>query len=384
MRILHVVPSISPRRGGPSAVVPTVAAALADRGHDVVVASTDDDGPEHRASPTPLPHKAVTYRIFPRQSRFYTFSWPMTRWLMREASRFQVVHVHAVFSYPSSAAAFAAHRQRVPFILRPLGTLGTYGMKQRRRRLKSLSWQVIEHRMVSSAAIVQCTSELEADEVRALAPNARCIVIPNPVPPPTSSWDGSGFLAAHPELKRCAIILYLGRIDPKKGLEVLVDATADIARSGAAWVVIAGEGEARYVASLRDRARRLGHADRIIWTGFVEGDRRWEALGAATVSVLPSHAENFGVSVVEAMLIGRPVIVSERVGIHTEVASAGAGIVFDGTRAQLERAILKIVQNPKAASVMGTRGKKYAGATYAPTRVAALLEAAYVEAISGR
>jgi glycosyltransferase involved in cell wall biosynthesis len=382
MRILHVIPSISPKRGGPSAVMTTLAAALADRGHDVVVASTDDDGPRHRAPPSVSPRDGVTYRVFPRQLTFYTFSWPLTRWLIRETSTFQVVHIHAAFSYPSSAAAVAARRSRVPFILRPLGTLGAYGVGQRRRQLKWISLRLVERRMVSAAAAIQCTSAAEAAEIRQMIPQAKCIVVPNPVAPPRQGCDdGATFTAAHPELRGRPIILYLGRIDPKKGLEILFAAAARLADVSTARLVICGDGERAYVASLRDLARRLGLADRITWTGFLQGDRRWEALGAATVFVLPSLAENFGISAVEAMLAERPVIVSDQVGIHDEITAAGCGLVFDGTSTELERKMLSILQDPNAAARLSARGKAFAEARYAPARIAEILEDAYLEAV---
>jgi len=163
MKILHVIPSVGPLRGGPSGMIRTLTRELVKAGITVDVATTDDNGPtrldvvlEH-----PVIDEGVTYRYFRRQTRFYSFSWPLTRWLNEHVVDYDLVHIHALFSYPSISAAFWAQRYRIPYIVRPLGVLTRWGMRNRRPWLKRGSFKFIESRILSGAAAVHYTSEQE-------------------------------------------------------------------------------------------------------------------------------------------------------------------------------------------------------------------------------
>src|ERR1044071_2292764 len=125
MRVLHVIPSLGPLRGGPSEVLRRMASGLATAGITVEVATTDDNGPGRLDVPIAdaILEEGVTYRYFPRQTRFYTFSWPLTVWLAGHVGDYDVVHIHALFSYAAIPAAFWARRYGVPYIVRPLGVL---------------------------------------------------------------------------------------------------------------------------------------------------------------------------------------------------------------------------------------------------------------------
>jgi hypothetical protein len=143
MRVLHVIPSIGPARGGPSVVIHTMTRCQAEQGLVVHVATTDDNGSSRLANSEHRPKREgkVTYWIFPRQSRLYTFSFPLTCWLWAHAKDYDVIHIHALFSYPSVVAAICAALAHVPYVVRPLGTLSRWGMLNRRRRLKKLSFR---------------------------------------------------------------------------------------------------------------------------------------------------------------------------------------------------------------------------------------------------
>src|SRR5438105_4900304 len=132
MKVLHVIPSVSPARGGPSEALRVLVDARIQEGVEVDVATTDDDGPRAR-------RRATDCFCFPRQTSFYSFSWPLTTWLMKRARDYDLLHIHGLFSYAPTAAALIAKSQRVPYILRPLGTLAPWGMSHRRPGLKRLS-----------------------------------------------------------------------------------------------------------------------------------------------------------------------------------------------------------------------------------------------------
>ena len=133
LRVLHVIPSVGPRRGGPSVAMRTLARGLTRAGVDVQIATMDDDGPGRLDVPLerPVEEEGATYWYFRRQTRFYSVSWPLTRWLAGRVANFDLVHIHALFSYAAVPASIFARTRGVPYIVRPLGTLNRFGMERR-------------------------------------------------------------------------------------------------------------------------------------------------------------------------------------------------------------------------------------------------------------
>jgi len=363
MKVLHVIPSIAFVRGGPSVVVRTMARYLVQRGLEVDIATTDDNGRERLLVDRQLPLRedGVVYWIFPRQTRFYQMSIPLTRWLRKHVCEYDLVHIHALFSYASVASAFFAKSAGVPYVVRPLGTLNQWGMRNRHRFLKKMSFRLIESYILRDAARVQFTSEQEALEARLLGVDHNPIVIANPVEPSLLGVTRGGFRAAHPELDNRTIVLFLSRLDTKKGLDLLLPAFASVLRHHQdAILIIAGDGDAMFVADLKEQARQLGIDSGIIWAGFLRGEAKDLVLADADVFVLPSYSENFGVAVVEAMGAGIPVIVSDQVGIHREVSGAEAGLVVQCVREQLEIALTKMITDRQLRTKMGRNARELA------------------------
>ena len=363
IKLLHVIPSIASVRGGPSVVVRTMARCLVQRGLEVHIATTDDNGRERLLVDQHLPIRedGVVYWIFPRQTRFYQMSIPLTRWLRKHVCEYDLVHIHALFSYASVAAAFFAKSAGVPYVVRPLGTLNQWGMRNRHRFLKKMSFRLIESSILRGAACVQFTSEQEALEARLLGVDHNPIVIANPVEPSLLGVTRGGFRAAYPELDNRTIVLFLSRLDAKKGLDLLLPAFVSVRRKHPdAILVIAGDGDAMFVADLKEKARRLGIDSGIIWAGFLRGEAKNAVLADADIFVLPSYSENFGVAVVEAMGAGIPVIVSDQVGIHREVSGAEAGLVIQCVPEQLEMALTKMIADRQFRKKMGRNARELA------------------------
>src|SRR5437867_1461685 len=180
MKALHVIPSVGAVRGGPSVMVRTLAPGLAEGGVESHIATTDDNGPDRLDVPCggPVVETGVTYWHFRRQSRFYTFSWPLTTWLARNVGNYDVVHIHALFSYAASPAAYWARRRGVPYVVRPLGVLNRWGMANRRPALKKLSFRWIERPILREAAMIHFTSEQERAEAMDLDIGTRSVIIP--------------------------------------------------------------------------------------------------------------------------------------------------------------------------------------------------------------
>lgn len=337
---------------------------LLNRGLSVDVVTTDDNGLGRLAVPLgrPVVEEGITYFYFPRQSRFYTVSWPLSQWLSAHISDYDLVHIHALFSFAATAGAFWASRNGIPYLVRPLGVLNTWGIRNRRRFLKKLSLRAIERRILANADVVHFTSEEERCEAELVAPMKRSVIIPNPVSVSPSEQRADGlFLTRYPELTERRVILFLSRIDQKKGLDLLLDGYAQIrATIPDTALVIAGNGEDSFVERLRYQAQQLGMQRDVFWTGFLDKAQKQEAFAAAHLFVLPSYSENFGIAVVEAMASGLPVVVSDQVGIHQDVERAEAGLVVRCDANDVSRAVIQILSDGETRSKMSANAVRLA------------------------
>jgi glycosyltransferase involved in cell wall biosynthesis len=365
MRVLHAIGSVSVARGGPSVALFNTIDALRREGIDSEIVTTDDDGDgrrlPRRASNRPAEINGVRTHIFPRQTRFYSASLPMLSWLYRNTADYDVVHAHALFNFAPGVAAATAASAGVPYVIRPAGVLERWGRENRRPWLKRNSLRFFEGPLLSRAAAVQFTSEAERVQAQGLSLPPRQVVIPLAVPI-TVSTDQDGVDAASVEFAGAVRgrpwLLFLSRLDPKKGIERLLDAFALVRQERPdLQLLIAGRGTPAYEASLRARASRLALDDHVRWVGFVEGARKHWLMHGCTAFVLPSSSENFGVAAVEAMAAGRPVIVSHGVAVSEIVARRQAGEVTTLSPMDIAAAIGRLLRNPIRANAMGSRGR---------------------------
>lgn len=350
------------RYGGPIHSVHGLCRALARAGHEVTVLTTNVDGPGD--SPVPLDRPVtldgVSVRYFPsRLLRRLYVSTPLARALPQAVAVADVVHLHSVFLWPTLAAARAAQAAGVPYVLSPRGMLVRELIARRSAWVKRAWIALFERRTIAAAAAVHCTSELEREELLALGLHPReTFVVPNGVELP----------GAPPAAARTDTILYLGRINWKKGLDRLVEAMREIPQGR---LVIAGNDEEGLAPRLRAQAEAAGVAARVSFPGHVEGAAKQELLAAAAVVVLPSVSENFGNAVLEAMAAGCPVVVTKGVGLAEAVASAGAGLVADPDPPALARAIRAYLEDPAARAKAGAAAATLARERYGWDRVAA-------------
>lgn len=381
--MLQVIPSVGPLRGGPSQVVRQLAASLAKAGIESHVATTNDNAARTLDVPlgVPVAEDGVTYWYFPRQLRFYTFSWPLAAWLRANVANYDLVHIHALFSWAAIPASHWAYWKGVPYVVRPLGTLNTWGMTERRPWLKAASFRLIESRIVTHAALMHYTSDQERIEAESLGIRTRAAVIPNPLPSvrrvgsldPTSAdptVTRGAFRRLHPQLGNRPLVLFLSRIDPKKGVDLLLRAFADVrARVDGAVLVVAGDRSSPYAKEMEALAASLGVQADVVWTGFIAGDQKAALLADADVFVLPSHSENFGIAVAEAMGAGLPVVVSDQVAIAGDVAGANAGLVVPRDASAIADAIVQLLSDAELRVAAGRNGQRLATASYSEEAV---------------
>lgn len=387
LNVLHVIPSISAAHGGPSRAIAAMERALTAAGVNVTTATTDDDGPGRRLRRDD--RFAVVNgatRIYIRKwTNFYKVAPGIVPWLWRNARRFDVIHIHAMFSFTSVAAGVVGRLRRVPYVVRPLGTLALYGVTQRRPWLKRVSLRLIEGPILQGAAYVHCTSEAELAEARALGLSFDGGVIPLGVERPTThdpEWKMSKAASRGGVGLRA---LYLSRIDRKKNVEGLLSAFAIIARARPdVTLQIAGDGPADYVAALKAQAMFLSIQRRVEWLGHIEGDAKAAVLEAADVFVLPSHSENFGVAAVEAMLCGLPCILGDGVGIAGEAQAAGAVRLVTPEPRAIAAALAQLLDDGAERGHMGQRALAFAQREYSTAVMAQRLIALYASLANSR
>lgn len=380
MRVLHVIPSLSAVHGGPTQAMASMEHALREQGVHLEIATTDDDGPDrHMAVPLgqAVAHAGTTHWYFPKRTEFYKVSPGLARWLAREAARFDLLHLHALFSFSTTAAARAARKAGVPYVVRPLGTLNHYGLTQRRRWLKSFSMALVERRILEHAAAVHFTSEAEAAQARKLGIAWREAIIPLGSEAPPASGAGP-----FEPLKGGPCVLYLSRLDPKKNLEGLLQACALLVPDFPGLrLLIVGDGSPAYVHELKSLARRLGLEPRVIWAGHLQGAAKAQAFAAADVFALPSFSENFGIAAAEALSAGLPCVLAEGVAIANEVARAGAGSCVAPTPQALAGALRRIMAEPQTRAAMSVHAARLAAERYSVDAMGRALKQLYCELI---
>src|SRR5205807_10576679 len=181
------------------------------------------------------------------------------------------------------------------------------------------------------------------------------------------------FLARHPDLAGRRVILFLSRLDPIKGLDLLLKGYARTREAiPDAALVIAGNGEDSFLARLQDQAQQLGLQRDVVWAGFLQGEEKRAVFAAADIFVLPSYSENFGIAVVEAMANGLPVIISDQVGIHREVARVGAGLVVRCDADEVQQALVQMLGAQSVRDKMSPNARRLA-AEFSPEVVTARL-----------
>ncbi|WP_315874671.1 hormogonium polysaccharide biosynthesis glycosyltransferase HpsP [Thermocoleostomius sinensis] len=367
MKILQIVPSIALVYGGPSQMVLGLSQGLAAWGEDVTVLTTDangDAGQPPLTVPLDRPVEQDGYHIrYFRCAPFhrYKFSIDLLQWLAIHAQEFDIAHIHALFSPVSTLSATVARLQHLPYILRPLGTLDPADL-QKKRRGKQLYAALFERANLAHAAAVHFTSEQEAKISERFGVITRDLVIPLGVSPfqPEPAWALSS-------PSETPTILFMSRLDPKKGLDLLLPALEDLLQSGLKFrFVLAGANpqDPAYEQRIRDRIQTspLAHCTRM--PGFVTGDAKAALLQAADVFVLPSYYENFGIAVAEAMAAGVPVVISDQVHIWSAIEQAQAGWISPCQIPALAHQLRLALQDVHERRRRGENAKAYATQHY--------------------
>ena len=375
MRLLHIIPSVNPQGGGPMEGVRQRGLRLQELGHSVEVLTLDDPQAAFVSS-FPLPVHAMG----PGKGS-YQYSAKLQPWLLAHARSYDAIVVNGIWQYHSFGAWRALARMGVPYFVFTHGMLDpwfkhSYPLKHLK---KWLYWPWGDYRVLRDAQAVLFTSEDERVLARQsfwLYRAREAVVSYGTKSPPTHAAQlRAQFLAAHPDLQGKRVLLFLSRIQEKKGCDLLIEAFAKVAdQDPALHLLMAGPDQTGWVAELKALAQARGVASRISWPGMLQGDTKWGAFYSAEAFVLPSHQENFGIAVAEAMGCGLPVLISDKVNIWREIQADGAGIVNSDT---VEGTVQTLKQwlgmKPDAQQAMGLQAKRSFEARFTVDAMAASL-----------
>jgi len=356
-----------------------MARAVAARGHQVSIYTTDrelepDEGERLGAGLT-----GVELHILPQHfPATVAASLPLARALRQAIPRADVVHLHSLYLFHTWAAARLCRRFGVPYLLRPHGTLDPF-LWQRHRRRKAVMEALFQNRVLRQASAIHYTAAEEATLAAPYAQGAPAVVVPNGLDlEQYASLPAAGtFRARHPEIGDRRLVLYLSRLNFKKGLDVLIPAFARAARRyGDLHLVLAGPDDGMKTAAEAWVAAE-GIAGRTTFAGMLDHPTKLAAFRDATMFALPSYSENFGIAIVEAMACGLPVAISDRVNIWREIEEAGAGLVAPPEVDAVVRQIEAMVGDATGAAAMGQKGRALVAERFSWARIASELETVY-------
>ena len=367
MKILHVIPSISPARGGTSRAVIDMVHALLDRGIDVEIATTNDDGDNLLDVPLgklTLYDRIPTY-FFSRFSpplpalREFAFSGTFTTWLFQNIAKYDAIHVHALFSYTSTVAMTIARFKKIPYLTTPHGLLCEWSLEQSKQK-KQAYLKLIERANLNRAQAIHLTCQQEQDDVLALKFKSPTFVLPLALTEmPAQIPDAAKLLRQNLNCPTDEpIILFLSRLHYKKGLDYLISALGKL-RDRRFTFVIAGSGTPAYEAEIYSLLVASGIEDRTQMIGFVEGEQKDLLIQGADLFALTSHSENFGISVLEALVVGTPVLVTPGVGLATIVREHHLGYVAELDIEAITQALDRYLTDPDCAKQMGIRARQF-------------------------
>lgn len=358
MKILRVISGTNASEGGPIEGIRQITNILGARGHTIEVASLDPaDAPWLEELPFKV-HALGTDRDW------YLSAPRLQKWLVANALNYDIVIQHGLWN-PTGLATWRAMRATgSPYLVFAHGMLDPWFRRAYplKHAIKQIVWLLADGRLTADARYVLFTTEEERSlarqsfwpvrykekVIRYGTGDVDIAVLPR---------QAQMFRQQHPEVGQNPYLLFLSRIHPKKGCDLLVQAFAEIATARPdLHLVIAGPDDAHIKSPLIDLTIELGVRDRVHWPGMLQGDAKWGAFAASEAFVLPSHQENFGVAVAEAMACGRPVLITNKVNIWREVLACGGGMVENDDLVGITNLLKTFVDMSQAS--LGEVGKK--------------------------
>ena len=380
MKLLHVIPSVGPNRGGPTYAVLQTVKYLRELGVDSEIVTTNDNGPG-KILEVPLnrltEYEGVPVRFFQRFSssltsvnfnadKAFLFSSDMTKWLWKSIHNYDALETRYLFCYAPDCARIIAQIKKVPYVVHPTGQLTSWALSQSARKKKIYSW-LLERRNLKYASVIQCSSPGEVEDVRKFGVETPTFVAPNGVDIPVKIPDANNNLLRKYKISsKATIILFLSRLHPKKRPDFLIRALQPLATQGKNFhLILAGSGDEVYIDELKSLVDSLNLTDKVTFAGFVIGKDKELLLQGSDIFALPSFSENFGIAVAEAMASSLPVVITPGIQICHDVIESDAGLVVEGKVELFSTAILQLIESPELRRKLGKQGKSLVLQKYA-------------------
>jgi len=388
MQVLHVIPSIANIRGGPSLAVIEMIRALNDEGIQGCIATTNDNGNQLLSVPLNrwTEYEGVSIQFFSRFSpsitpiREFAFSSQLTYWLWENIATFELVHIHAIFSFPSTMAMVIARLHQVPYVVSPHGLLTTWALQQGSVK-KQVYLNLIEKKNLNCGHKIHYTSDQEQQEATPLNLSATSFIQPLGLTLPKAIVDSRDELRNYLNLPPDqSIILFLSRLHPKKGLDYTIPALARLQQKDFFFLLV-GEGTADYETEIEALLEAHHLISRTLRPGFVTGRLKNLFLQGSDLFVLNSYSENFGLAVLEAMASGLPVITSPNVAFSSMLQSQNLCFIVPQEVAAIADKISYSLDHPAEVQEMAQRAKKYVSENFTWNQVAKNLIKIYQQII---
>jgi glycosyltransferase involved in cell wall biosynthesis len=386
MKVLHVTPSVPKVRGGTTEAVLGLVKALRENSIDAEIATTNDNGDSLLDVPLQkrIEYEQVPVWFFHRFSptvkslREFAFSRQLTEWLWQNISNYDLLHVHALFSYPSTVAMAIARIKQIPYILTPHGLLCEWSLQQSSRK-KQIYLRLIESANLNSSKAIHFTSQQEQQEVSLLGIVTPGFVLPFGLSLPTLIPGARERLRHYFNLPADElVILFMSRLHEKKGLDYLIQALSKLTHHRFTFI-LAGSGSPEYETQVESLLVSTRLCDRTHLVGFVEGEIKNLLLQGSDLFALTSYSENFGVVILEAMAAGLPVFVTPGVALASVVQQQGVGFVVEQDIHSIASAIENYLIYPQNAKIVGDRARQFILENYTWDKIACQMEQVYLD-----
>jgi glycosyltransferase involved in cell wall biosynthesis len=333
MKILRAIRSMDPQGGGVASSVQAMSIALKNHGHKVEIVSLDSP-----TAPWVINAPILIHALGPVQTS-YGYTSKYVPWLKQHVQEYDAVIIEGLWQYHSFGAWRALRHSHIPYWVFSHGMLGFWFKQQHplKHLKKWLYWPWAEYQVLRDAKAVFFTCEEERLSARKsfwlYQCNEKVINLGTSIPLEATK-SSAKFLEKFPQLQNKRLLLFLGRIHPIKGCDLLIQAFASVAKQEPnlpLHLVLAGPDPRNWQTKLKQMVAQLAINHQVTWTGLLDNQLKWGALSSSEVLILPSHHENFGMVVAEAMACRKPVLISNQVGIWREIEQDNAGIVAPDT-----------------------------------------------------
>lgn len=386
MNLLVVVPALGTVYGGPSKSVTELAQSLGRTGIDVDLVTTNANGSTVLDVPLQQWIQKSHYRVqyFPYLGiGDYKLSISITQWMFQNVRSYDLVQTNAIFSVPNLAAYLACRQRSVPYVVIPRGMLEPWALSYKAWK-KKIYYALFERPALQRASALQMLASTEAAQIEPLRISSPLVISPNGVRRQDFEILPSSelFYEAFPETRQKKIVLFLGRIDPKKGLDLLAESFGKVLdQFPSAHLVIAGPDSIGFLPTVRRYLVDNKCADSVTFTGMLIGKMKYSALAAAYYYVAPSYSEGFSMSVLEGMAAGLPCIITTGCNFP-EAAQANAACVVDANAKALTLALTQFLSDPEAALAMGKTARQFIFNHYTWDKIASDLSKTYQDILT--